>query len=344
MTDARATSGLSFAIPLVDMTCRLAGPFDFVNEGRRALSRHGVLGAVRRRDTATIFNWLMTVLSMQGIADRVATGYIRDHGNATWTDIRRDLQVKPSCDKLRGFWRFDDCGYQKGHGHCSRPEHLANCPLPRHDLRNGRLNQTAYSLFLFMRDVAGGDFVGWIDNQLAPTGQGIDPDALAIKREALIGPLRGVFGVSDKVISMAMSSLLLSAGRQRPLWSDVGASFVVVDTLVHNFLHRTGILAKFGANHPYGAACYRPNGCATLIERFARAIDARAFNPDFPQTFPRFVQLAIWRYCSESGRDTCNGNRIDDRTRCANDHCQLYPRCDRKKLQKTAQNMNLFSS
>ena len=145
-------------------------------------------------------------------------------------------ECNQSCDKLRGFWRFDDCGYQKGHGHCSRPEHLANCPLPRHDLRNGRLNQTAYSLFLFMRDVAGGDFVGWIDDQLAPTGQGIDPDALAIKREALIGPLRGVFGVSDKVISMAMSSLLLSAGRQRPLWSDVGASFVVVDTLVHNFL------------------------------------------------------------------------------------------------------------
>jgi len=30
------------------------------------------------------------------------------------------------------------------------------CPLPRHALRNGRLNQTVYSLFLFMRDVAGG--------------------------------------------------------------------------------------------------------------------------------------------------------------------------------------------
>jgi hypothetical protein len=49
MTDRNAT-GLAFAVPLIDMTCRLAGPFDFVNEGRRALSRHGVLGAVRRHD------------------------------------------------------------------------------------------------------------------------------------------------------------------------------------------------------------------------------------------------------------------------------------------------------
>ena len=91
----RTPTDLGFAVPVIDMTCRLAGPFDFINEGRRALSRYGVLGAVRRHDTATIFDWLMTVLSMQGIADRVATGYIRDHGNATWTDIRRDLRVQP---------------------------------------------------------------------------------------------------------------------------------------------------------------------------------------------------------------------------------------------------------
>ena len=37
-------------------------------------------------------------------------------------------------------------------------------------------------------------------------------------REAIIGPLRNVYGVSDKVLAMALSSLLLSAGRRRPLW------------------------------------------------------------------------------------------------------------------------------
>ena len=43
---------------------------------------------------------------------------------------------------------------------------------------------------------------------------------------------------------MALSSMLLGAGKQRPLWLEVGATFVAVDTLVHNFLHRTGILGR----------------------------------------------------------------------------------------------------
>jgi hypothetical protein len=103
-------------------------------------------------------------------------------------------------------------------------------------------------------------------------------------------------------------------------------------------------LAKFGADHAYGAACYRSNGCATLIDGIAHAIDARAFNPDFPRVFPRFVQLAIWRYCSESGLDICNGNRIDDQRRCDNDHCQLFSRCAHQKLHKTTLNKNIIRS
>ena len=53
-------------------------------------------------------------------------------------------------------------------------------------------------------------------------------------------------------------------------------------------------------------------------------IDARQFNRAFPQVFPRFVQLAVWRYCSQQGFDVCNGNRLDDRHRCQNRHCRLY--------------------
>jgi hypothetical protein len=33
-------------------------------------------------------------------------------------------------------------------------------------LRNGRLNQTAYCLYLFIRDIADGDLIGWIDQRL----------------------------------------------------------------------------------------------------------------------------------------------------------------------------------
>ncbi len=237
-----------------------------------------------------------------------------------WSDIADALAARPSCSKLGGYWRFCDCRYHKGSQTCSEPAHIDNCPLPRHPLRNGRLNQMAYSLFLFMRDIADDDFVGWIDTQL----NAVDPrssDRLAALREAVIGPLRNVYGVADKVLAMVLSSLLLGAGKRRPLWHEVGATFVAVDTLVHNFLHRTGILARVCADHPYGDRCYRPGGCADILALVAAKIDAREFNPAFPATFPRFVQSAIWRYCAENGLDICNGNRIDDDARCDNGHC-----------------------
>ena len=88
---------------------------------------------------------------------------------------------------------------------------------------------------------------------------------------ALIEPLREIYGVSDKVLAMALSSLLLGAPKKMVLWTEVGGSMIAIDTLVHNFLHRTGILARFNANHLYGAACYRPGGCADIIASRRRA-------------------------------------------------------------------------
>jgi hypothetical protein len=72
-------------------------------------------------------------------------------------------------------------------------------------------------------------------------------------------------------------------------------------------------------------ACYRPGGCADIIAAVADQIDARQFNPAFPRTFPRFVQHAMWQYCSRSGLDVCNGNRINDAKRCGNMDCRVRP-------------------
>ena len=84
--------------------------------------------------------------------------------------------------------------------------------MPRPRLRNGRLNQTAYSLFLFVRDITGGNLIGWIDGQLEAALQGSSiADLEAARQEALIGPLRNVYGVSDKVLTMALSRLLIGA-------------------------------------------------------------------------------------------------------------------------------------
>ena len=157
--------------------------------------------------------------------------------------------MRPTCPKLQSYWTFDRCGYDKGSRCCCEPEQIEACPLPRHKLRNGRLNQTAYSLFFFVRDIAQGDIVGWIDERLS---QGADPGS----SESLIGPLRNVFGVSDKVLTMSLSTLLMGARDVKPAWFAVGAQMIAIDTLVHNFLHRTGILQRFKAEHAYGPRCY----------------------------------------------------------------------------------------
>jgi len=167
---------------------------------------------------------------------------------------------------------------------------------------------------------------------LASAAAPVDANRLGRMRDALLDPLRHVYGVSDKVLSMALSVLLLSAPRKMKMWAEVGAGMIAIDTLVHNFLVRTGILQRFEADHPYGPACYQVGGCADVIQAVADQIDASQFNPRFPKTFPRFVQHAIWRYCAENGLDVCNGNRINDNARCDNPYCQVRSMCDRVML------------
>jgi hypothetical protein len=284
-----------------------------------------------------LFDWLVSILSCQGISDQVAFDYMERHGQATWQVIASDLRRTPSCPKLQDYWHFHGCRYNKTRYTCTEPDHLPSCPLPNHWLRNGRLNQTAYSLHLFIRDIAGGDLVGWIDRRLNTAARQPGPDRLARMRMAVLNPLKEVYGVSDKILMMALSVLFLGAPGRRRRWLKVGGSMIAVDTLVHNFLHRTGILHRFRADHAYGLACYRPGGCAEIIEAVAHRIDASQFNLQFPRTFPRFVQHAIWRYCSQQGLDICNGNQIDDRKRCSNIQCSLYSTCDRNTMYKSGQ-------
>jgi hypothetical protein len=329
---AEDDKGVGHAAQLITRVCQLAGSSAFIDDARASLETEGVAAAVRDHNTAALFDWLVSVLSYQGISDQVAADYMDRHGNASWRAISSDLNARPSCPKLASYWHFHDCRYSKTHYTCREPVHLPQCPLPNHWLRNGRLNQTAYSLYLFIRDVADGDLVAWVDRRLGAAARPSGPGRLTRMRAALIEPLKEVYGVSDKVLMMAMSQLLIGASGDRRHWFEVGGSMIAVDTLVHNFLHRTGILHRLDADHAYGPACYRQGGCAEVIETIAHEIDARRFNRTFPKVFPRFVQRAIWRYCSQQGLDICNGNKIDDRARCENKGCKLYSNCDRHAL------------
>jgi hypothetical protein len=190
-----------------------------------------------------------------------------------------------------------------------------------------------YSLFLFMRDICGGDLVGWIDQRLASGDTGSNsPDRASSMRESLLGPLTNVHGTGRKLWSMILADLLLAGDPARERWVATGASFIAIDTLVQNFLQRTGVLRRLGAEHSYGDRCYGPNGCADIIHRLAKRIDARELNPGFPACFPRLVQFAIWHFCAEGGLNICNGNRVADQDRCKQRYCPAFHDCDRVAL------------
>jgi hypothetical protein len=220
----RKTSAIDHAVHVVHSVCCLAGAASLIDDVRADLWADGISTAVRRHDTATLFDWLMAALSYQGISDQVAAEYMERHGRARWRDIDTKIAASPTCPKLKSYWHFHSCRYDKSSRTCSEPDHIDACPLPSHQLRNGRLNQMAYSLFLFIRDIADGDLVGWIDRQFQAAGDKACPNRLAGLREALIGPLREVYGLSDKVLTMALSCILLAAPKHLRLWHAVGAS------------------------------------------------------------------------------------------------------------------------
>jgi hypothetical protein len=307
----------------------------FLDEIDAEVREAGLDQAVAQGRTPPIFDWLLTTFSFQGISDRVAREYMERHGIASWAAMESSLRTSTSCRKLDSYWDYEGCRYDKGSLTCSEPDHIDRCPVPRPRLRNGRLNQTAYSLFLFVRDLAGGDLIGWIDSQLAAATGSSNAEREAVRQEALLGPLRNVYGVSDKVLTMALSGLLIGARDHRSVWFETGKAMIAIDTLVHNFLIRTGILDGCGIPHAYGAGCYGRGGCAEVIRTVAGRIDARSFNPKFPPAFPRFVQHAIWRFCAADGLNLCNANRIDDRKPCQITYCYLHQKCDRKPLKST---------
>ena len=289
--------------------------------------------ASRIDDPGAIFEWLLTAIQYQGVADTVTTSYIEAYGLPTWEEIAAELAADPACDRLRNYWHFAECGYTKAGPRCASPALLPSCPLPAHRFRNGRLSQAAFSLFLFVRDICDGDVVGWIDDRLAMSdGPTMKADRAARMRAALLDPLRNIFGVSDKVLSLALADFLLVADPSRERWVTTGASMIVIDSLVHNFLTRTGILHQLAADHTYGPACYAENGCADAVETIAAQFDAHVFDSRFPAHFPRFIQKAIWQFCAAGEHDICNGNRIDDRHRCDQLACPVFDTCARIPL------------
>lgn len=215
------------AIRIIQAIYRLAGSDKLLDANAVDPTREILRDALRNRDTGLIFNWLAGVFALQGISDRVAIAYMERNGSASWKTLSADHARKPRCPKLTSFWHYEGCGYSKTLRTCARPDHFRNCPVPTMRLRNGRLNVTAWSLFLFIKDVADGDFVKWLGQRIRTEKR--RPRTIQGDRNRLLEPLSGVFGVANKILSMALSDLLLAAPAKWRGWNRIGGSLIVVD-------------------------------------------------------------------------------------------------------------------
>lgn len=316
-------------VRLVRPTLLLAPP-NYLDDLRERLDKNGVTSALARHDSAALFDWIVRLLARQGISNQAAESFLARNGSPNFRQISRLMESEARCPRLQSYWHFDDCGFQRTASTCNTLHHLVSCPVATIPARKGALAEAAIALWLFVRDCCDGDLVGWIDARFESADTGIDlADRAAGMRAAVLEPLTGIAGTGSKTWSMILAELLLGADSSREKWVTTGASFVAVDTLVHAFLHRTGILRRLDAEHAYGPACYAPGGCADVVAALAERIDARKFNLDFPAVFPRWVQFAVWRFCAADGFSVCNGGRIDDRAGCQQLFCAAYRYCDR---------------
>ena len=310
-------------------------PRNFIDEVRSRLTAAGVVAAVAARDPAPLFDWTVKLLARQGISNRATEVFAERHGSATWAEVSARMAADARCPRLGSYWRFVDCRYRRSTGTCGTPHHLVGCPVTMIPARKGTLAEAAVGLWLFIRDIAGGDLVGWIDARLTRADLGPDhPARGAAMRDAVLHPLLGLTGTGHKIWSMVLAELLLGADSGRDRWVTTGASFIAVDSLVHAYLKRTGILRRLDADHAYGTACTSIGGCVEVLSRLATHIDAREFNTRFPPVFPRWVQFAIWHFCATGGSNICNAMQIDDHAGCQQHFCPGFHNCDRLALQE----------
>ena len=317
----------------VTRSALLLAPVTFLDDIQDRLATAGVIAAVAACNPGPLFDWVISLIARQGISNHAAEVFAERHGSATWVEVSARMAADARCPRLRSRWHFADCGYRRSTSTCGTPHHRLGCPVTAIPARKGALAEAAIGLWFFIRDVASGDLLGWIDTRLATAdpGPGHRGRAAAM-RDAVLTPLVNIVGIGPKVWSMILAELLLGADPARERWVTTGASFVAVDSLVHAYLHRTGILHRLGADHPYGPACHAPGGCGDVIAGLAAHIDAREFEPSFPGTFPRWVQFAIWQFCASGGWNVCNGHRINDEIGCQQQFCPASAFCDRNKL------------
>src|ERR1700748_1891276 len=103
---AKYDAPLTRARSLILRVCQLTGTAAFIDEAGLGPDGKDLRKAIRSRNTAGLFDYLLAALSYQGISDEVAKNFMDRHGLASWHVIECALWKRPSCPKLASYWQF----------------------------------------------------------------------------------------------------------------------------------------------------------------------------------------------------------------------------------------------
>ncbi|WP_244471732.1 hypothetical protein [Methylobacterium sp. ARG-1] len=78
-------------------------PATFLNHLQAHQKSNGVLQAVASCDSAPIFDWMVSLVPLQGISDQIASRYAEQHGGVTKAEIQGDLPVPQGCSRLTSY-------------------------------------------------------------------------------------------------------------------------------------------------------------------------------------------------------------------------------------------------
>ena len=86
-----ARSALGQSVRLIHQVCCLAGSPSLIDDIRSEGEPETLGQSIEALDTPALFNWLMVILSYQGISDQAASAFIEQHGSMTWAEIEHRL-------------------------------------------------------------------------------------------------------------------------------------------------------------------------------------------------------------------------------------------------------------
>ena len=116
---------------MVHGVCCLAGSPSLIDDIRADLRADGIPAAIRRHDTATLFDWLVAALSYQGISDQVAAEYMERHGPRHGPiSTRRLVKASPAAPSSKATGTFTAAGTTRSAGHVQSLITSRDAPCP----------------------------------------------------------------------------------------------------------------------------------------------------------------------------------------------------------------------